>query len=99
MFLEGSGPVLASNQGLQSNFDIGEGGGGGGGGRGGALFSYSILGGTRHFFSLTLYNNLKNIMGGGEGACAPPGPPPLLSLVMILKINLSPIEHLSPLPL
>ena len=43
-----------------------------GGGGGGGHISDSILGGTRHFFLLTLYN-FKN-----TGGHIPPHPPPLL---------------------
>ena len=37
---------------------------------GGGTISDSILGGTRHFFLLNLYN-FKNIGGGGAGASPP----------------------------
>ena len=43
-------------------------------GGGGGIISDSILGGTRHFFLLTLYN-FKNIGGGGAHA-SPATPTP-----------------------
>ena len=61
--------ILSHSQGTRSNFEIG----GGAGGRGAPLLvSDSILGGTRHFFLLTLYH-FKNI-----GGHVPPPPAPLL---------------------
>ena len=45
-----------------------------GGGGGGGTASDSILGGTRHFYLLTLYN-FKH-MGGGGGTCHPVPPAP-----------------------
>ena len=58
-----------------------------GGGGGGGTISDSILGGTKHFFLVILYN-FKNI-GEGGGARAPPAPPTPLSLysLQILSEN------------
>ena len=54
--------LLQVHQGPRSNFEIGGGGGG--------TISDSILGGTKHFFLLILYN-FENIGGVGVGARAP----------------------------
>ena len=54
---------------------------------GGGTISDSILGGTRHFFLLTLYN-FKNI--GGKGTCSPAPysavPEPLTSVTEVCAV-------------
>ena len=64
--------ILHTVQGPRSNFEIG-----------GAPLVTQYWGGTRHFFSLTLYN-FKNIGGGGH---VPPCPRPSYSAVPVVCIQ------------